>query len=166
MGGEGRAEALSESLGMSKQVKKWLKFLFRKCGNCPFRIICWSELFPDKGVLIEAYRKVFFCEGYKGEAKESFDGKQVVAFIKNCAPCKYLENCMVYILDSDEFIGMVEATSDDVRDHVKVLKRCAECPDNSRCWSGVLKEIGFGWHTSPRIVKIMMTCKFRKKGDD
>ena len=165
MGSKSRAETESERLGMSKGVKRFLKFLLEKCGNCPFRIVCWSQLFPDKGKLINAYRKVFLCDGhYKGSSKASFDGKQVVRFIKNCEPCKYLEHCSRYILDSDEFLGMVEATSCELPDHVATIRKCAKCPDNERCWSGILKDLGFGWQSSPRIVKIMMACKFKKKG--
>ena len=164
MGGTGRAKVLSESLGMTKHIKKFIHFLLEKCGNCPLRIVCWSQPFPDKGALINEYREVFLCDGhYKGSAKATMDGSQVVKFIKNCEPCKYLEHCMCHILDSDEFMGMVEATSDDVKDHTRAIKRCASCRNNERCWSGILKRLGFGWGKSGTIVRIMATCKFRKK---
>ena len=166
MGTKQRAETESEKLGMSKTTKSFIKFLLGKCGNCPFRIVCWSQLFDDIGEVINAYKKVFECDGtYTGNAKASFDGKQVVRFIKNCAPCQYIMPCMCKILDSDEFTGMVEATSDDVRLHAVAIKRCANCKDNERCWSGILKDLGFGWHSSPKIAKIMIQCKFKKKGD-
>jgi hypothetical protein len=171
MGGEARAEVLSEQLGMNKTTKKFIKFLLGKCGNCAFRIVCWSQLFEDKGELINAYQKVFLCDGhYKGQSKESFDGKQVVKFITHCAihdaegkPCKYLEHCMCKILDSDEFMGMVEATDDDVMKHVEAIKRCANCPDNERCWSEILHGLGFGWASSPKVAWIMAKCKFTGK---
>ncbi|MDD5010259.1 MAG: hypothetical protein PHC68_17900, partial [Syntrophorhabdaceae bacterium] len=67
MGGEARANIVSEELGQSGIMKSLLKFILGKCGNCPFRIVCWSQLFPDKGELIMAYQKVFRCDGhYKG----------------------------------------------------------------------------------------------------
>ena len=166
MGGEARANQLSEELGMSGPVKKFLKFLLKKCGNCPFRIECWSGLFPDKGKLIMAYRKVFLCDGkYKGNFKATFDGKQVVKFIKNCAPCVYLEACSRKILDSDQFLGMTDATSIEIDDHLDTIRRCANCNDNEECWSEILNGLGFGWTSSPKIVKIMIGCKFKKKGD-
>jgi len=164
MGGVERAKMVSESLGLSSFTKKFIRFLLEKCGNCPFRIVCWSQLFEDKGALIDEYRQVFRCDGnYRGKAKQSFDGRQVVKFIKTCEPCKYLVHCMTHILDSDEFMGMVEATSDDVRLHVAVIKQCAQCPDNERCWSEILKRLGFGWASSPKVVGIMMKCKFKKE---
>jgi len=165
MGGEGRAEMEAERLGTSSFTKKFIKFLLGKCGNCAFRIVCWSKLFPDKGELIMAYQRVYRCEGvYKGNAEASFDGKQVVKFINTCANCtKYREHCMCKILDSDEFIGMVEATSDDVHLHVQALIRCSKCPDNERCWSEILKGLGFGWQNSPQIIGIIAKCKFTGK---
>lgn len=166
MGSKDRAESESERLGMSSPVKKFLKFLLARCGNCVFRITCWHQLFPDKGKLIMAYREVFFCDGhYTGSSKAGFDGKQVVNIIKNCSPCVYMEPCGRKILDADEFLGMVEATSPEMPDHVAVIKKCADCPDNEACWSDILKGLGFGWTTSTKMIKIMTLCKFEKEGD-
>ncbi|MHA1662567.1 MAG: hypothetical protein ACTSVR_04855 [Candidatus Thorarchaeota archaeon] len=166
MGGKGRAKVLSESLGMTAITKKAFHFMLKKCGNCQLRVHCWSQLFPDMGALINAYREVFFCDGhYKGNAKATVDGKQVVALIKNCEPCPFLEHCISNILGSDEFMGIMDATSDDFSEHVQAIKRCSSCKDNDRCWSGILKGLGFGWGTSKKVIEIMVKCKYRKRDD-
>ncbi len=112
-----------------------------------------------------AYQKVFRCDGhYKGKHKATFDGKQVVKMIKHCEPCQYLQHCMCKILDSDEFMGMIEATDVDVLKHVEAIKRCAHCPDNERCWSEILHSLKFRWH-SPRIIGIKLRCKYHKESE-
>lgn len=167
MGGKDRAVSESEKVGQSSFMKKFLKFLLERCGNCEFRVQCWSKLFPDKARLYEVYREIFFCDGvYRGEnQKESFDGKQTVDLIRYCAKCQYLDACVTYIITDKNFIGLSEATSYNGFDHSDVVRKCAVCPHRVKCWSGKLKDMNFGWQSSSfKITKMMLACPFVKRG--
>jgi len=162
MGSKQRAAELSQKLAVSLPFRKILRYILDKCGNCPFRVGCWSKLFSDIGHVIEGYRGVFNCDGHcVFDGRETPDGRQAVMLLNICANCEYLRTCISSILNSREFVGLAEATSDNVELHIAVVKRCSVCKDNIRCWSGILKALGINWTKKfGAFYRIIFKCKY------
>jgi hypothetical protein len=164
MGGEVRAELMSEKLGKDSWTKRLLKYVFARCGNCPRRLICWSRLFRDKARLAVEYRNAFDCEGNipTNNPVGSFDAVQTIALMENCAGCDKLDTCVKDVIQSGEFPALVAATGTDLKKHEATIKKCAACPSRLPCWTGRLKRLGFDWRSKATAGKILLACVFVK----